>query len=200
MSASDRMQGDVERGMGEQDRMLRDDAGPPAAAPSPFLIQPVDPAEFEDDAPTGVYARVLAALPETSVKVRRGRRTRPRGTTIAMKRVTLADLADGAELYPPVELARPRTRAECGAEARPCPWVACKHHLYLDINPTTGSIKLNYPDREPWELEHSCALDVADTGAKTLDEIGEITNLTRERIRQVEMRGLIKLRVRRELR
>jgi DNA-directed RNA polymerase sigma subunit (sigma70/sigma32) len=78
--------------------------------------------------------------------------------------------------------------------------VACKHHLYLDVNPETGSIKINYPDREPWELEHSCALDIADTGSKTLDEIGEITNLTRERIRQVEARGLVKLRTRREIR
>jgi hypothetical protein len=157
-----------------------------------------DANEFDDESITNVVAR--PPLPETSIKVRRHRRSRPRATTLAMKRVTLADLAVGTEMYPPVEHERPRTRAECGAEARPCPWVACKHHLYLDINPTTGSIKLNYPDREPWELEHSCALDVADTGSKTLDEIGEITNLTRERIRQVEMRGLLKLRVRRELR
>ncbi|HEX4416998.1 MAG TPA: sigma factor-like helix-turn-helix DNA-binding protein [Kofleriaceae bacterium] len=156
-------------------------------------------AEFEDEV-TNVVLRGELGLPETSLKLRRHRRTRPRGTTIAMKRVTLADLAVGTEMYPPVELERPRTRADCGAEARPCPWVACKHHLYLDINPETGSIKINYPDREPWELEHSCALDVADSGSKTLDEIGEITNLTRERIRQVEVRGLVKLRTRRELR
>ena len=144
----------------------------------------------------------LAVPAMTSYKLRRHRRTRPRGTTIAMKRVSMAELRLGAELYPPapVDLERPRTRADCGAEVRPCPWVACKHHLYLDINPETGSIKLNFPDREPWELEHSCALDVADTGSKTLDEIGEITNLTRERIRQVEGRGLRKLQLRRELR
>jgi len=187
MNASDRMPGDVECRAG-------------ATGASELTLQPADANDFEDDAVTGVYARVLAALPPTSVKVRRGRRTRPRGTTIAMKRVTLADLAVGTEMYPPVELARPQTRADCSAEARPCPWVACKHHLYLDINPTTGSIKLNYPDREPWELEHSCSLDVADAGGKTLDEIGEITNLTRERIRQVELRGILKLRTRRDLR
>ena len=164
--------------------------------------------EFDDDAVTHVRGPVrhssLAAAatgaPATSQKVRRHRRTRPRGTTIAMKRVSLVELELGMAMYPPVELDRPRTRADCGAEARPCPWVACKHHLYLDINPETGSIKINFPDREPWELEHSCALDIADTGSKTLDEIGEITNLTRERIRQVEVRGLLKLRSRRELR
>jgi len=157
---------------------------------------------FDDDVVTQVYARAGAvrASPATSLKARRHRRTRPRGTTIAMKRVSLADLALGTAQYPPVELDRPRTRADCSAEARPCPWIACKHHLYLDINPATGSIKINFPDREPWELEHTCALDIADTGSKTLDEIGEITNLTRERIRQLEVRGLLKLRTRRELR
>src|SRR6185369_15093292 len=128
-----------------------------------------------------VVAHGDAALPSTSQKFRRHRRTRPRATTIAMKRLSLAELRVGAALYPaePADLDRPKTRADCGAEARPCPWVACKHHLYLDINPETGSIKINFPDREPWELEHTCALDVADTGSKTLDEIGEITNLTR---------------------
>jgi len=137
-------------------------------------------------------------IPMHSIKVGpRGRRTRPRSKTIALKRITRASLATGAELYPPVEgVARPATREECHGAARPCPWVACKHHLYLDINPETGSIKLNFPDLEPWELEHTCALDVAEAGGHTLDEIGVLTNLTRERVRQVELRGIERLRAR----
>ena len=78
--------------------------------------------------------------------------------------------------------------------ARPCPYVSCKYHLYIDVNPSTGSIKVNFPDREVWELKESCALDVAQQGGITLEEVGEILNLTRERIRQVEVRGLMKLR------
>jgi len=113
--------------------------------------------------------------PEVSRKVRRRRRrTRPRSKTIAMKRLT---------------------REECRGDQRPCPWVACKYHLYLDVNPETGSIKLNFPDLEPWELPHTCSLDVAERGGITLEEVGEIMNLTRERIRQVEVRGLIKLKM-----
>lgn len=137
-------------------------------------------------------------LPEVSRKVRsRTRRMRPRSKTIALRRLSRAELLRGAELYPPVEdVERPRTRAECRDAPRPCPWVACKHHLYLDINPRTGSIKINFPDLEPWELEHTCALDVADGGGLTLEEIGVITNLTRERVRQVEVRGLLTLRAR----
>ena len=134
--------------------------------------------------------------PEVSRKVRRRRRrSRPRSKTIAMKRLTREELRVGRLLYPPVDIPRPATRDVCSAEARPCPRVACKHHLYLDVNPETGSIKINFPDLEPWELQQTCALDVADRGGITLEEVGEIMNLTRERIRQVEVRGLLKLKM-----
>lgn len=93
-----------------------------------------------------------------------------------------------------IERNRPRSRAECASGPRPCMFISCKHHLYLDVNPATGSIKLNFPDKEIWELDETCALDVADRGGITLEEVGAIMNLTRERIRQVETRGLLKLR------
>ena len=120
------------------------------------------------------------------------RRTRPK--TIAMKRLTKEEMRIGALLYPERSYWRPKTRGECSNVARPCPYVSCKYHLYVDINPTTGSIKVNFPDREVWELSHSCALDVAERGGTTLEEVGEILNLTRERIRQVEVRGLLRLK------
>jgi hypothetical protein len=98
------------------------------------------------------------------------------------------------ELLKTIDAQRPRTRADCVNGPRPCLFVSCKHNLYLDVNPETGSIKLNFPDKEIWELEHTCALDVAEKGGITLEEVGAIMNLTRERIRQVETRGLLKLR------
>lgn len=98
------------------------------------------------------------------------------------------------QLIQHIEGMRPRTRADCVNGPRPCLFVSCKHNLYLDVNPETGSIKLNFPDKEIWELEHTCALDVAEKGGITLEEVGAIMNLTRERIRQVETRGLMKLR------
>jgi hypothetical protein len=93
-----------------------------------------------------------------------------------------------------IEASRPRSRADCAQSQRPCLFISCKHHLYLDVNPATGSIKLNFPEKEVWELDETCALDVADRGGITLEEVGTIMNLTRERIRQVETRGLVKLR------
>ncbi|HET6412426.1 MAG TPA: sigma factor-like helix-turn-helix DNA-binding protein [Anaeromyxobacter sp.] len=98
------------------------------------------------------------------------------------------------EVIREIEATRPRSRADCASGPRPCMFISCKHHLYLDVNPATGSIKLNFPDMEVWELAETCALDVADRGGITLEEVGSIMNLTRERIRQVETRGLLKLR------
>jgi hypothetical protein len=98
------------------------------------------------------------------------------------------------ELMKFIEQSRPKTRADCINGPRPCLFVSCKHNLYLDVNPETGSIKLNFPDKEIQELQYTCALDVAEKGGITLEEVGEIMNLTRERIRQVETRGLMKLR------
>lgn len=99
-----------------------------------------------------------------------------------------------AELLAQLRAERPRTRAACVNSPRPCVFVSCKYNLYLDVNPETGSIKLNFPDKEIWELEYTCALDVAEKGGITLEEVGEIMNLTRERIRQLETRGLAKLK------
>lgn len=114
----------------------------------------------------------------------------PRSKTIAIKRVRRGDLR-AASLEFEFEMAtidgeRPRTRADCEDGPRPCPWVGCRHHLYLDVNPETGSIKFVFPDLEPDELEQSCALDVADDGDHTLERVGELLNVTRERVRQVE--------------
>jgi len=141
--------------------------------------------------------RPEAEVAEVSRKVRRRqrRRTRPRSMTIAMKRLTREEMRQGALLAQYMDYDRPKSRCQCAAGVRPCPFVSCKHHLYLDVNPETGSIKLNFPHLEVWEMEETCALDVAERGGITLEEVGEILNLTRERIRQVEVRGLLKLKM-----
>lgn len=160
-----------------------------------------DDDDFEDDDCADEGEMVAdgngGEIPAVSRKIRRRRRReRPRSKTIAMKRLTREELRIGALMFPPVDEARPTHRVQCASgEQRPCPWVACKHHLYLDINPETGSIKINFPDLEPWEMKQTCALDVAERGGITLEEVGEIMNLTRERIRQVEVRGLLKLKM-----
>ncbi len=128
-------------------------------------------------------------------RYREGRQGRPRSRTLSKHEMTRAQLRIGALENPPVDVERPKTRGECRDTQRPCPFVACKYNLYLDINPGTGTIKLNYPYLEPYEMEQSCALDVADRGGVTLEEVAKVTNLVRERIRQIEVRGLLKLKM-----
>jgi hypothetical protein len=94
----------------------------------------------------------------------------------------------------PLDAERPRTRGDCQDGPRPCPWVSCRHHLYADTLPS-GNLKLNFPDKEPWELEHTCSLDVADDGGTSLEQVGVALNLVRERVRQIEVIALTKLGV-----
>jgi hypothetical protein len=125
---------------------------------------------------------------------RRSRRKRDvRARTISVKRMTKRELEIGRLLYPETDYWKPQTRADCKGGPRPCPYISCKHHLYVDVSPRTGAIKLNFPDLEVWELSESCALDIADHGGTTLEDVGAIMNLTRERIRQVEVKALAKL-------
>ena len=138
---------------------------------------------------------------EITREQRRSRRKREvRARTISVKRMTKRELELGRILYPDVEgVERPVTRADCQGGERPCPFVSCKHHLYLDVSARTGAIKLNFPDLEVWEMSETCALDIADRGGATLEEVGAIMNLTRERIRQVEVKGLAKLQALRDM-
>lgn len=102
--------------------------------------------------------------------------------------------AETAELVTPevaaAMAARPRTRGDCVDGPRPCPFAGCRHSLLVDVNPATGGVKL-MP-----ESADSCSLDVADRGGMTLEEVGQLTNVTRERIRQIESRGLRLLKMR----
>jgi hypothetical protein len=97
------------------------------------------------------------------------------------------------------EVQRPRTRGDClpgGCNAiRPCPYVGCAYHLYLEVNKETGSLQVNFPGQEPWELSETCALDVVDREhGVTLEKVGELLQRTRERVRQIEAAGMDKVR------
>jgi hypothetical protein len=72
--------------------------------------------------------------------------------------------------------------------------VGCRYHLYLDVNPKTGLLKLNFPEDDVWEIPDTCSLDVAERGSRTLEEVGRCFGLTRERIRQIEQMAIEKIR------
>jgi hypothetical protein len=92
------------------------------------------------------------------------------------------------------QLARPTCRSQCADAPRPCPFVGCRFHLYLGVTPA-GGLQVNHPGLELEDLAETCALDVADRGGVTLEEVGELLGVTRERVRQLETRGLERLKV-----
>lgn len=113
---------------------------------------------------------------------REGEAVRPH--TINVERLSRRDIEKGRLLFPE-SVDRPTTRGECEHALRPCPFVSCRHHLYLDVNPDNGSIKINWPGVELEDMPATCALDVADEGGTTLEDVAIALNLTRERARQV---------------
>ena len=84
---------------------------------------------------------------------------------------------------------RPQTRADCEKLPRPCPFVGCRHHLWMEVSPRSRDIKPNHKEQLPWEMKGStCSLDVVEDNpdGMTLLDIGAHLGVSRERIRQVE--------------
>jgi len=112
------------------------------------------------------------------------------------KRLSKEERAAAEELVDYTGEERPRYRAECQGGLRPCPFVSCKYNLYISVKKT--SIRINFPHLEAHEMDPngSCALDVADANPDglTLEAIGELLNITRERVRQIEDRAMRRLR------
>jgi len=179
-------------------------AAPPPRAPLPIVEAPIAP-EIErptwDPADLDAIAEMVPGQPEPPpppppppepeperlVKVSDIKDRHRSRTMKSPYRLTVKERRAGELLEVPEDLEMPLTRGECQADpGRPCPWVRCKAHLFLDVNEETGAIKLNFPHLEVWEMKETCSNDVADRGGHTLEEVGALVNLTRERVRQIE--------------
>lgn len=147
-----------------------------------------------DEKQKSVKTRVVNRLRQvTTERTRTGRPRREKTQSLRDIRREVKRERLGADVVAWLEALRPRSRKDCREGMRPCPHVSCRFHLYLDVNPETGSIKYNFPGQEVWELGETCALDIAERGGVTLEEVGSFLNLTRERIRQLEASGMQKM-------
>jgi hypothetical protein len=167
-----------------------DDAGDATASPWPVPAPEIDAFEpiaededdesaFDDDDDDQIERDVRGLIRYEVDRDTRGRiRYGYRARSESCKKVQLKVLQIGRLLWP----------------ENPCPYVSCRHHLLLDVNEQTGTIKFNFPGTEPWELAVSCSLDVADLGGSTLESVAAVLNVSRERIRQIEAAALVKLR------
>lgn len=119
---------------------------------------------------------------------RTGRRSRTLANSDHLSRLELMY----REPYPE-DAQRPQRRSDCRGGDRPCPWVSCRYHLYLDVT-LAGGLTIGCPDTLPWEVEESCALDVAERGPATLDAVATLLGVSRERSRQLESMALKAMR------
>jgi DNA-binding CsgD family transcriptional regulator len=165
--------------------VARLDRPAPADAYELAIATPPPPIDLMDESPSPAVTKARTHLHVVNGRVR--------SKTIAARRLSRDERVQAEAMSYPDDIDRPRTREACESMPRPCPFVSCSHHLYLDVN-REGAIKLNFPHLEVWEMPETCSLDVADRGGITLEEVGAILNLTRERVRQIETRGLYKIK------
>jgi hypothetical protein len=112
---------------------------------------------------------------------------------IALRVLNQSERRIAALLYPS-DHDRPRTRAEC-PDRRPCPFALCRMHLGVDVTDRGALIVVGGPG-EPWELEQTCALDLAERGGMSLQAVADVMHLSRERVRQLQEDAIAKIRQR----
>jgi hypothetical protein len=98
-----------------------------------------------------------------------------------------------------LEALRPRERSDCERVPRPCPFVGCRYHLYLEVK-GNGSVVFSQPGLDPTELPEraSCVLDLVEDhpDGMTLAAVGTLYRMGRERVRQIEAGARRALRAR----
>lgn len=100
----------------------------------------------------------------------------------------------GLPASPKPAVPRPKTRADCVDGPRPCPWVGCRYHLYLDARPS-GALRLMHGDdvAHLQTMPETCALDCAAKGPHDYDYLARAYNLTRQQVQSNAEFGMAKL-------
>ena len=82
------------------------------------------------------------------------------------------------------------TRGACRKLPGPCPHAVCRFNLTAERRDNRGAkpVELHLP-----VVREACALEAAEQGGLTLEEIATRLSLTRERVRQIELGALKKL-------
>jgi hypothetical protein len=82
------------------------------------------------------------------------------------------------------------TRGACRRLPGPCPHAFCRFNLTAEGRDHRGAKPAHMPLPV---VRESCALEAAENGGMTLEEIATRLALTRERVRQIELAALQKL-------
>lgn len=92
----------------------------------------------------------------------------------------------------------PATRADCPSTTdAPCPYVSCRHHLWLvEQRDRAGNPEFGAQGAATFRAStnETCALDVAELGPASFEEIAAMLGVDRTRVRQIEEKAREKLR------
>lgn len=91
-------------------------------------------------------------------------------------------------LLPEERLLRPKTRGDCKDGPRPCPWVGCRYHMYLEVTEDGGLRFSTW--LQPEEMTESCVLDIADRGELEAVSVARVLGSCRQRIEQIEKKAV----------
>ncbi len=82
------------------------------------------------------------------------------------------------------------TGGACRKLPGPCPHTVCRFNLTSERRDNRGAkpAEMHLP-----VVREACALEAAERGGMTLEEIASRLSVTRERVRQIELAGLAKL-------
>lgn len=87
----------------------------------------------------------------------------------------------------------PRTRREC--PNGPCPHVGCRYHLWTERRLDRRGAVVDLRETAAFgNVDHTCVLNEIACGPLTLEAIGGLFHLSRERVRQIEADALARLR------
>lgn len=152
---------------------------------------------------------MIGTAPTPTVQSRKGkgrrkrREVEPWAVTVGGRHARedeMERLNDALAIYRERPDDRPRTRAQCPSSGKPCPWVLCRYHLWLDRKQYKGRDALNmvWPDRAPEALDETCALHAAERHSgegMSLQEVSDLIDTSRERVRQLEAEAMQALKV-----
>jgi len=111
------------------------------------------------------------------------------------KRLTLHERAEMARVMNDLIAAGQYHRPQHGngvdgdCQPGPCPWVSCRHHLKLEVDPVTGAIRDNFPGLDVDQMGETCSLRAAIAATEdglTQGEVGALMNMSWMRVSQVE--------------
>lgn len=74
----------------------------------------------------------------------------------------------------------PQARSDCRGGPRPCPFVSCKYHLFLVIDPRKATVSHRVDASDIWEIPFTCALDIAEMGGAEFLRVSKVLNLSVE--------------------